>query len=326
LIHRADYQKILYDAAIELGVHVLLGSPIEAVEESGPIVILKSGQQLSADLVVGADGIRSRTRKSILMNDDVEAVDSPNCAYRATVPADVMLSDPKVSHLMTDPNTNLWFGHERHIVAYPIRKGTIYNVFMSHPGKGSVGRWNEPGNVEEMRRHFSNWDPVIQQVLSHIEECRKWKLAYLPPLEKWVSDSGRVVLIGDAAHGMLPYMAQGAAVSIEDGAALAECIDRAESVSDLQRLLSAFEMIRKPRCEAISGSTLANADVWHLPDGPAQQARDRKLGKVDEKEAKKETGDVDKWSGKDQQRGLFGYDTVKEVRVTLSRTNSDLRS
>jgi salicylate hydroxylase len=138
--------------------------------------------------------------------------------------------------------------------------------------------------------------------------------------------SGRVVLIGDAAHGMLPYMAQGAAVSIEDGAALAECLDRAESVSDLQRLLSAFEMIRKPRCETISKSALANADVWHLPDGPAQQGRDRKMGKIDEKEAKQDTGIVDKWSGKDQQRGLFGYDTVKKVRVMVSRTNSDSKS
>jgi len=189
-----------------------------------------------------------------------------------------------------------------------------------------VGRWNEPGNVAEMRKHFSNWDPVIQQVLSHIEECRKWKLAYLPPLEKWVSDSGRVVLIGDAAHGMLPYMAQGAAVSIKDGAALAECLDRAVSVSDLQRLLSTFEMIRKPRCEAIAKSALANADVWHLPDGPAQQRRDREMGNIGEKEVKQDTENVDKWSGRDQQRGLFGYDTVGAVRVMISRTNSESRS
>jgi salicylate hydroxylase len=145
LIHHADYQKILYDAAIELGIRVLLESPVETVDEHGPIVVLKNGQQLSADLVVGADGIRSRTRKSILKKNAVEAVDSPNSAYRATVPVDVMLSDPKISHLMADVNSNLWFGHERHIIAYPIRQGTIYNVFKSHPGNAIVGRWNEPG-------------------------------------------------------------------------------------------------------------------------------------------------------------------------------------
>ena len=107
LIHRADYQIIPYDAAIELGVRVLLGSPVETVEEHGPTVVLKNRQQLSADLVVGADGIRSKTRKSILKNNAVEAIDSPNCAYRATLSAEVMLSDPKISHLMADVNSNL---------------------------------------------------------------------------------------------------------------------------------------------------------------------------------------------------------------------------
>jgi salicylate hydroxylase len=106
LIHHTDYQKILYDAAIELGVRVLLGSPVETVEEHGPTV-LKNRQQLSADLVVGADGIRSRTKKSILKNNAVEAIDSPNCTYRPTLPAEVMLSDPKISHLMADVNLNL---------------------------------------------------------------------------------------------------------------------------------------------------------------------------------------------------------------------------
>jgi salicylate hydroxylase len=95
-----------------------------------------------------------------------------------------------------------------------------------------------------------------------------------------------VVLIGGAAHGMLPYKAQGAAASIEDGAALAECLDRAESVLDLQRLLSAFEMIRKSRCETIAKSTLTNADVWHLPDGPAQQRRGQEIGNIGGKEVK----------------------------------------
>ena len=206
LIHREDYRNILYNAAIELDIRILLGSPIETIDELGPTVLLKNGQQLAADLVVGADGIHSRTRKSILKNNDVEALDSPNCAYRATVPADVMLSDPKISDLMTDVKGNLWFGHENYIMAYPVRHGTMYNLVMSHPGKANVGRWNEPGNVEEMRKQYSNWDPVIQQVLSHVEDCRKWKLAYLPPLEKWVRESVRVVLIGDAAYGMLPYM------------------------------------------------------------------------------------------------------------------------
>jgi salicylate hydroxylase len=257
---------------------------------------------------VGADGIRSRTRKSILKDQDVEAVDSPNCAYRATVPANIMLSDPAIAHLMVDINANCWIGHKRHIMAYPIRNGELYNMVLSHPGKASVGKWNEPGDLEEMKRHYSNFDPTIKRVLEHVTGCLKWKLAALPPLPKWVSDSGRVVLLGDAAHAMVPYLAQGAATSIEDGAALAECLDRAKDINDVPALLRAFQAIRKPRCEIIQKGSLANGEIWHMSDGPEQEQRDR-----DMKEIGKKSKNPNQWSDESFQPWLFGYDTVKEV-------------
>lgn len=231
----------------------MLGIPIESVNENGPTVLLKSGQSLRADVIVGADGIRSRTRHSIM--GEIEAETSPNCAYRATVPAIIMISDPMLAHLMTDINSNCWIGPERHIMAYPIHNGEKYNLVMSHPGQASVGRWNEAGSLDEMKTHYRNFGPVIRRVLEYVKSVLKWRLAYVPKLTKWVSDNGRVVLIGDAAHGVVPYLAQGAATSIEDGAALAECLDRAQSDADISKLLRAFEAIRKPRCEAISAGT-----------------------------------------------------------------------
>jgi salicylate hydroxylase len=308
LIHRADYQRILFDAAKENGVTIRLGSPIESVDEIGPTVILKNGEKLKADIVVGADGIRSRTRKSILKDQDVEAVDSPNCAYRATVPANIMLSDPAIAHLMVDLNASCWIGHKRHIMAYPIRNGELYNMVLSHPGKASVGKWNEPGDLKEMKTHYSNFDPTITRVLEHVTVCLKWKLAALPPLPKWVSDSGRVVLIGDAAHGMVPYLAQGAATSIEDGAALAECLDRAKDINDVPTLLRVFQAIRKPRCEIIQKGSLANGEIWHMPDGPEQEQRDRDMKEIDKK-----SKNPNQWSDESFQPWLFGYDTVAEV-------------
>jgi salicylate hydroxylase len=279
--------------------------------------VLKSGDALEADIVVGADGIRSRTRESILGDQNLHAYDSPNCAYRATVPRDVMMADPEIAHLMVDINANCWIGHNRHLMAYPIRQGQLYNLVMSHPGKASVGRWNEPGDLSEMKQHYSSFDPVVQKVLTHVTGCLKWKLAQLPPLPRWVSNSGRVVLIGDAAHGMVPYLAQGAAMSIEDGVALAECLDRAQDITDVPTLLNAFEALRKPRCEIVQECSIANGTIWHMPDGPAQEQRDREMSGLVEK-SRAIIENPNKWSDEKFQPWLFGYDTIKEVSVQQS--------
>lgn len=323
LIHHADYQKILYDEAKNSGAQFFLGCHVESVDEQGSTIKLRDGRQLNADLIVGADGIRSKIRKSILKDRDLGPEDSPNCAYRATVPVEIMNSDPTLAALMSDPNASMWAGPGGQVVGYPIKNATLYNLVMSQPGKASVGKWNEPADVEEMRKIHENWDPTLRKILSHVDRCVKWKLAYVPPLGTWVSESEKVVIIGDAAHGMLPYMVQGAAVSIEDAAALAEAVSCAQSVDDLPSLLKAFEKVRKPRCQDISKGTLINADAWHLHDGPEQERRDetrkakmqRTLDK-DKKVAATPRADeiaTDRWSDEARMPGLFGYDAVKEV-------------
>ncbi len=298
----------------------MLASPLESVDETGPTVILKNGQRMEANVVVGADGIRSRTRKAVIKNREIEATDSTNCAYRATVPASVMISDPAIAHLMSDINANCWIGHGRHIMAYPIRNGQLYNLVLSHPGKATIGKWNEPGNLDEMKANYSHFDPTIKRVLENVTGCLKWKLADLPPLPKWVSDSGRVVLIGDAAHATVPYLAQGAATAIEDGAALAECLDRAQSANDIPTLLRAFQTIRKPRCEAIQKGARANGDIWHMSDGPEQKQRDRDMKQTMEgrPDIPGGTKNPNQWSDKEFQPWLFGYDAVEAVSARVS--------
>lgn len=137
-----------------------------------------------------------------------------------------MNSDPAVSHLMTDVSGNLWMVTKDTSCLIPFEMVACITWCCRTQERRASGNGMNLETFEEMKNHYTNWDPNIRRVLGHIKNCREWKLAYLPRLETWTRDSGRAVLIGDAARAMLSYMAQGTAVSIEDGAALAECIDR----------------------------------------------------------------------------------------------------
>ena len=237
-----------------------------------------------------------------------------------------MAADPTIAHLMTDINANCWIGHKRHVMAYPIRKGTMYNLVLSHPADDAeAGKWNEPGDINEMNEQYEDFDPVIRRVLSKVEWCLNWKVADLPPLPEWVGASGKVVLIGDAAHAMVPFLAQGAAQALEDGASLAECLARAKSPADIPHLLRAFEAIRKPRAERVQRASADSSHVWHLPDGPEQVVRDRAFGCMAQ-EVRDEKMDMalnstnpNSLSGKDFQPWLFGHDVFTATNAALDQ-------
>lgn len=302
LIHRADYQQVLYDAAVERGIQYITNSRVKCVDDETVTVHLENGRSYTADLIVGADGIRSVVRDTAVVPEvKVQPIRSGYCAYRATVPRDVMLKDPKISHLMTDVNANNWIGPNRHIMAYPMKDGQCYNIVMVHPGEAPVGKWNLPGNLDEMREHYKGFDPVIRQVLSHVDGCLEWVLADLPSIPRWVSRGGRVVLLGDAAHAMLPFLSQGAAQAIEDGATLSQELDKCESLDELPELLRNYEKLRKQRTETIQQGARKHGATWHYSDGPQQEERDRLM-------RAKGGENPDSWSDMAFQKWLFGWD------------------
>ncbi|KAK5229848.1 hypothetical protein LTR96_003460 [Exophiala xenobiotica] len=330
LIHRADFQRILFDAAVEAGVEVRLGCHVELVDEQSPSVHLKGGEVVKADLIIGADGIKSKVRRAVIPDEEIEAVSSANCAYRATIPADVMLADPELAALLRDKNANCWIGYRRHLMVYPIRKGQLFNLVMSHPGQAPIASWSEVGDIEDLRLQYRHFDPVLRKLLSHVESCLKWKLAELEPLPTWVSASGRVVLLGDAAHATLPYLAAGAAMAVEDGAVLGECLDRCRDMEDLPRAAKAYEKLRKRRCELVTKGSHANGDIWHLPDGEDQEERDSIMGAqvVDDKTdaaaaaatataAHAQKKNLNQWSDPAFQPWLWGYDAFAEANAYL---------
>lgn len=304
LIHRADYLKILYELAVEAGVVIKKNSRVVEVDGNIRTVTLKNGDTYTGDLIIGADGIKSNVRDSAVVTEEtVLPLPSSYCAYRVTIPGEVMAADPVISHLMTEIKSTCWIGYRRHIMAYPIRDGTLYNMVMIHPGQAAVGVWNEPADLEEMRNHFKDWDPVVCQLLSHVDKSLKWVLADMPRLPRWVK--GRVALIGDAAHSMLPFLAQGAAQGIEDGATLVNELEKISKVEEIDQALVRYEKRRMRRVHTIQAGARSIGETWHLPDGDDQVERDIKM-------KAKEDHNPNKWSDNEFQHWLFGWNAFTD--------------
>jgi salicylate hydroxylase len=229
-----------------------------------------------------------------------------------------MQADSVLRRFIETPEATCWIGPKGHIMAYPIRNGALFNFVMCHPGSVLVGKPNENASLEGMRDYYRDWDPVITRLINLVPECLKWQNAELEQLETWTSKSGKVLLIGDASHGMVPYMAQGAAMAIEDAVALTECLGRAKTAEDIPQLMNHFVQIRRDRCNLIQDGARNNGNIWHLPDGPEQRLRDEQIRRGSKPKISVDAGDnPNKWSDPKLQPRMFGYDAFYEVRSSF---------
>ena len=179
----------------------------------------------------------------------------------------------------------------------------------------------------------------VRKLLGFVQSTLKWRLMDRKPLDKWIHDSGRVILLGDACHPMLvrriadlllgiiidtrskPYRAQGAAMAIEDGAVLGNLLSRISHISQLSPLLKAYEDLRLPRTAALQESSRLNQHIFHLPDGPEQRERDENMRRAMALELsgnpgmlrRESVGNQNQWADKTKSDILFGYDADAEV-------------
>ncbi|WP_433236448.1 FAD-dependent monooxygenase [Streptosporangium sp. CA-135522] len=217
-----------------------------------------------ADAVVGADGIHSTVRPSIAA--EAPARFSGLCAYRCLVPAH------EAPDLALRPVQSLWLGPGRHFVHYPISGGRLVNVVAIVPaGDWRIESWTADGRIEDLAREFETWDPRLGQLIASATGTKRWALYDRSPLERWTD--GRVTLLGDAAHAMLPFFGQGACQAVEDAAVLAACLRTAAPETAAQALLR-YEGIRRPRASQVQLMSRGREVHNHLPDGPAQRERD----------------------------------------------------
>ncbi|KAI9745051.1 MAG: hypothetical protein M1818_001329 [Claussenomyces sp. TS43310] len=279
ILHRVDYQEILYQAALQRQVKVLLGSRVVELDDTSarPSVTLESGQTIDADLIIAADGIKSPIRK-VLFPESSKA-DGFLDVCRVTVPESPLRSDPELVQFIT--SNNFYVGTERVIASGPVRRGDSWVSCLEfvYPTRLDDERqWPKPADIAELKELYGDFEPKIGRLLDRVDEATIWKVTTAPQLPSWRSKGGKVVLLGDAAHGTLPHAGQGAAMAVESGAALAECINRARNEDDIPQCLLAFESIRKPRVQMVQKKSEDDAKQLHLPKGDAQQeTRDKEL-------------------------------------------------
>lgn len=276
-IHRADYQQVLGAAAQAQGTQILFNAEVINVDVDAerPVVRLKDGRELTADLVIGADGLRSAVRQSIPATADVHPKKLLEQCWRMTVPKDKMRGNPKLEWLLTNHNEMAWVSHNRYVLSWPLPPNKPYDVVCCVVRESDVppGLWGVREDPAVVQKEFSTFCPEVVELLSHVDRCVKWTLAELPPVETCRSENGRVVLLGDAFHAMIPHAASGGNSAIEDGGVLAECADwtyrHGHSVSDATH---AYELLRKPRVERLQR---ASRDNYGLLNAGGEEAARR---------------------------------------------------
>jgi salicylate hydroxylase len=223
--------------------------------------------QVAADAVIGADGIHSVVRPAVAA--ETGARFSGLCAFRCLVAAE------DAPDMVLRPVQTLWLGPGRHLVHYPISGGRLVNVVAFVPAGGwRTESWTADGDVADLRAEFSSWDGRLRQLTASATRTLRWAIFDREPLDRWTA--GRITLLGDAAHAMLPFFAQGAAQAVEDAAVLAGCLADASPASVAAALLR-YEEIRRPRAGQVQRMSRGREVQNHLDDGPAQQARDAAL-------------------------------------------------
>ncbi|CAM5741249.1 Monooxygenase OS=Streptomyces alboniger OX=132473 GN=CP975_04765 PE=4 SV=1 [Streptomyces alboniger] len=270
VVHRADLLDTVKSAVP--GDWIRLGTRCTSIDESpqGVRLSFADGSRVEADVVIGADGVHSVVRGTVAEPAPPEY--SGICAFRTIVPADA------APDFALRPAQTLWLGPGRHFVHYPINGGREVNVVAFAPaGNYTDESWSATATIEDFQAEFAGWDPRVTDLIAAGGVPGRWAMLDRAPLRHW--SRGRATLLGDAAHPMFPFFAQGAAQSIEDAAVLARCL--AQSVDDPEQALKSYEAVRIERTTRLQQISHARRDINHLPDGPEQQARDTALAGSD---------------------------------------------
>lgn len=271
-LHRADLIALILKAAQAAGVTLRLLSRTESVDLSGsrPVVTLETGERIDAPLLIGADGLHSRTRAAL--NGPETPFFTHQVAWRAIIPCEAGAA----------PVAEVHMGQGRHLVSYPLRGGTLRNIVaVEERQKWAEESWSLRDDSMDLRLAFESFSPRARAWLDQVEDPWLWGLfrhAVAPIWTKPVGQGG-VALLGDAAHPTLPFLAQGASMGLEDAWVLAHSLATHDTAA---AALAAYQALRKSRTSRIVAAANANARAYHLSGVPRMigHAGLRLLGRI----------------------------------------------
>nr|WP_047308545.1 alpha/beta hydrolase fold domain-containing protein [Rhodopseudomonas palustris] len=291
-IHRADLIDLLARAmptgALRLGAQVCSFDQ----DQAGVTVRLASGEEIRGDVLIGADGIHSVIRKHLRGDEPTHF--SNILMWRALIPA------AKLKDVNLEEKGNYWFGPGRTLITYWVRPNNLYSILASVPAT-EVQResWTESGEIDDLHRSFSDIEPRARKMMEQIETGFITGMYYRDPIDRWTY--GRVTLMGDAAHPMVPFLAQGAAQGIEDAWTLATVLS---SHKEASQALQEYEQRRRPRTTRVQSGARAMVKLTHESDPARIRARDGRWKGIQHVDPMTETT----WGF------VWGYNVVEAVK------------
>lgn len=265
--HRRDLQAaLLARVGQEPLIEIRTGFEASRFSASGTTVTLhaSSGDAMHGVALIAADGLHSSLRAQL--------VDSPQLRFSGKTASRTVLDSAAVANLLDTRTTGVWLAPEAHVVHYPVRAGREVAMVVIIADDWQAEDWAAPADASELMRRLDRFAPPLQQALRRADDWRRWSLYDAEPLASWTR--GRVTLLGDAAHPVLPFLAQGGSMALEDAVTLADCLG--EGAGDIERALECYERKRLLRTARTSRASRRNGQIFHL-SGVAAAARNAML-------------------------------------------------